>query len=50
MQNPQSKGFIHFRPGKREKSESLECTSAWYSMAIAAIWASVTGVDSMDGG
>ena len=24
------------RPGKRAKSESLECNSAWYSIAIAA--------------
>ena len=24
------------RPGKRAKSESLKCNSAWYSIAIAA--------------
>lgn len=35
-------GFRHRRPGNRLKSESFEWTSAWYSIASAAIWASVT--------
>ena len=36
------RGLCQRRPGKRPKSASLEWTTAWYSIARAAMWASVT--------
>lgn len=41
-------GFLQRRPGKREKSASFECSSAWNSTASAARWAEVGGLEIIE--